>query len=73
MNNELVSSTDEKLKALNSHYKFLGLDSSGHSLSKDFWKDSDALMNLGTPRHQEWEINQEISYKEIFETDLFYF
>ncbi|KAG4088614.1 hypothetical protein H8356DRAFT_1336232 [Neocallimastix lanati (nom. inval.)] len=50
MNNELVSSTDEKLKALNSHYKFLGLDSSGHSLSKDFWKDSDALMNLGTPR-----------------------
>jgi len=43
-NNKLVSSIDEKLKAWHSHYKFLGLDSSG--LSKDFWKDSDAIRNL---------------------------
>ena len=33
-NNELVSSTDEKLKVWHSRYKFLGSDSSGHSLSK---------------------------------------
>ena len=33
-NNELVSSTDEKLKIWHSHYKFLGSDSLGHSLSK---------------------------------------
>jgi len=44
-NNELVSSTDEKLKVWHSHYKFLG-----HSLSKDYWKDSDALRNLGRPK-----------------------
>ena len=29
-NNELVSSTDEKLKAWHSQYKFLGSDSSGY-------------------------------------------
>ena len=46
-NNELVSSTDEKLKVWHSPYKFLGSDSSGHSLSKDYWKDSDALRNFG--------------------------
>ena len=49
-NNKVVSSTNEKLKAWNSHYKFLGLDSSGHNLSKDFCKDTDALRNLGRPR-----------------------
>ena len=54
-NNELVSSKDEKLKAWYSHHKFLGLDSLGHSLSKDYWKDSDALRNFGSPRQQEWE------------------
>ena len=37
-NYELVSSTDERLKPWNSHYKFLGSKSSGHSLFKDFWK-----------------------------------
>jgi len=47
-NNELVSSSDEKLKAWHSHYKFLGSDSSGHSISKDFWKDSDVLRNSET-------------------------
>jgi len=61
----LVSSTDEKLKVWHSHYKFLGSDSSGHSLSKDYWKDSDALRNLGRPRQQEWDINQGISDEEI--------
>jgi len=60
-NNDLVSSTDEKLKVWHSHYKFLGLDSSGHSLSKDYWKDSDALRNFGRPRQQEWDINRGIS------------
>jgi len=49
-NNVLVSSTDKKLKAWHSHYKFLESDSSGHSLSKDYWKYSDALRNLGRPR-----------------------
>jgi len=43
------------------------LDSSGHSLSKDFWKDSDALRNSGSPRQQEWEINQDIKDEEINE------
>jgi hypothetical protein len=52
-NNVLVSSTNKKLKAWHSHYKFLGSDSSGHSLSNDYWKDSDALRNLGRPRQQE--------------------
>ena len=42
-------------------------DSSGHSLSEDFWKDSDALKNFGNPRQQEWEINQDISNEEISE------
>ena len=55
----------KKLKAWYSHYKFLGLDSSGHSLSKDYWIDSDALRNLGSPRQQEWDINQGISNEEI--------
>ena len=64
-NNEFISSADEKLKTWHSHYKFLGSDSSGHSLSKDFWKDSDTLRNLGIPRQQEWEINQGISDIEI--------
>jgi len=41
------------------------LDSSGHSLSKDFWKYSDALRNLGSPRQQEWDINQDIKDEEI--------
>jgi len=52
-NNVLVSSKDEKLKAWHSHYKFLGSNSSSHSLSKDYWKDSDALWNLKSPRQQE--------------------
>ena len=64
-NNELVSSTDEKLKAWFSYYKFLGSYSSGHSLSKDFWKDSNVLRNLGSPRQQERNINQDISDEEI--------
>jgi len=62
-----LSSTDEKLKAWYSHYKFLGSDSSGHSLSKDYWKDSDALRNLGSPKQQEWEINQGIRHEEVSE------
>ena len=66
-NNVLASSTDEKLKAWYSHYKFIGSDSSGHSLSKDYWKDSDALRNLGRPRQQEWNISQGISDEEISE------
>jgi hypothetical protein len=49
-NKELVSSTDQKLKVWHSHYKFLGSDSTGHSLFKDFWKDSDALRNFENPR-----------------------
>jgi len=49
-NNELVSFTDEKLKVWHSHYKFLGSNCSGHGLSKDYWKDSDALRNLERPR-----------------------
>ena len=52
---------------MHSHYKLLGSDSSGHSLSKDYWKDSDALRNLGSPRQQEWDINQGISDEEISE------
>ena len=67
-NNIFVSSTDEKLKAWHSHYKFLGSDSSGHSLSKDYQKDSGALRNLGSPRQQEWNINQGIRDEEISET-----
>jgi len=51
----------KKLKMRHSHYKFLGSDSSGHSLSKDFWKDSNALRNLGSPRQQEWEFNSDIN------------
>jgi len=47
------------LKAWYYHYRFIASDFSGPSLSKDFWKDSDAFRNLGNPRHQEWEINQE--------------
>jgi len=35
-NNELVSFTDENLKALHYHYKFQASDPSGHSLSKNF-------------------------------------
>ena len=66
-NNELVSSTDEELKAWHSHYIFLGLSSSGHSLFKDYWKDSDALRNLGSPRQKEWDINQGICDKEVSE------
>jgi len=66
-NNELVFSRDKKLKVWHSHYKFLGSDSSGHSLSKDFWKDSDALKIFGSPRQQEWEIDQGISDKKISE------
>ena len=37
----------KNLKVWHSPYKFLGSDSSGHSLSKDYWKDSDALRNFG--------------------------
>jgi len=53
-----------------SHYKFLGSDSSGHSLSKDFWKDSNVLRNLGTPRQSTRirEIYHDISDEEISET-----
>jgi hypothetical protein len=53
--NELVSFMHEKLIAWHSHYKFLGLDFSGHSLSNDFWKDSDTLRNFGNSRQQETE------------------
>jgi len=42
-------------------------DSSSNNLSKDFWKNSNALKNLGNPRQQEWEINKEISDEEISE------
>jgi len=66
-NNILVSSTDEKLKAWHSHYKFLRSDSSDHSLSKDYWKDFDTQRNLGSPRQQEWDINQGISDEELSE------
>ena len=70
-NNVPVSSTDEKLKAWHSHYKFLGSDSSGRSLSKNHWKDSDALRNLGRPRQQEWDINQGIRDEEVSEAISF--
>ena len=36
-------------------------------MSKNFWKDSDALRNLGSLRQQEWEINQDIKDEEISE------
>jgi len=49
-NNKLVSFTDEKLKTFHSHCKFLSSDSSGYCLSKDFWKDSERLKNLGNSR-----------------------
>jgi len=57
--------TNENLKALHFYYKFLVSDSSGHSLSKEFWKDFDTPKNLENPRPQEWEINQDKNNEEI--------
>ena len=48
----------KKLKMRHSHYKFLGSDSSGHSLSKDFWQDSNALRNLGSLRQKNGNLTQ---------------
>jgi len=50
--NEFVSSIDKKPNVWHSHYKFQRMDSSGHSLSKDIFKDSDVHRNLENPRQQ---------------------
>lgn len=64
-NGNLVFSTDDQLKVWYDHYKNLTADKSHRSLYKPFWYNPVWKKLLLFRKHKSWNINQEITRKEI--------